>query len=74
MAIETSLSKLQNQVDKLQKENTKLRDLLNAQKGKNKNLQKQIKYMEKTMEENIFQHYIFMVIDNKRKRNVKKRE
>ena len=53
MAIETSLSKLQNQVDKLQKENTKLRDLLNAQKGKNKNLQKQIKYMEKTMEEKI---------------------
>ena len=53
MAIETSLSKLQNQVDKLQKENTKLRDLLNAQKEKNKNLQKQIKYMEKTMEEKI---------------------
>lgn len=53
MAVETSLSKLQNQVDKLKKENTKLRDLLNIQKEKNRNLQKQIKYMEKNMEDKI---------------------
>jgi len=53
MAVETSLSKLQMQVEKLSKENTMLRYLLANQKEKNKNLQKQIKYIEKVMEEKI---------------------
>ena len=53
MAVETSLSKLQIQVEKLSKENTRLRDLLTNQKEKNKNLQKQIKYIENVMEEKI---------------------
>ena len=53
MAVETSLSRLQNQVDKLQKENVKLRDLLAHQKENNKSLRDQIKYLEKTMETKI---------------------
>lgn len=53
MAIEKSISKLQNQVDKLEKDNIRLRDLLAVQKEKNKMLQKQIKYIEKVMEDKI---------------------
>lgn len=53
MAVETSLSRLQNQVDKLQKENVKLRDLMAHQKENNKSLRDQIKYLEKTMETKI---------------------
>ena len=50
MLAETSLSRLQNQVDKLQKENLKLRDLLDHQKENNRNLKNQIKHLQKTME------------------------
>ena len=45
MAAETTLSRLQKQVDKLQKENFKLRELLSHQKDNNESLYKKIKIL-----------------------------
>ncbi len=45
MAVETSLSKLQNQVDKLEKENIRLRDTIEREKEKNHDLRKKISLM-----------------------------
>lgn len=70
MAVETSLSKLQNQVDKLQKENTKLKDLLDIQKEKNVSLQSQIRYIEKNMKEKIskaIEEFAAKLIDENKK-------
>ena len=53
MAVETSLAKLQKQVDKLQKENLKLRELLQHQKDNNDSLKSKLRYFEKTMEDKI---------------------
>ena len=53
MAVETSLSKLQKQVNKLEKDNDRLRELLNNQKEKNRVLNKKIKNLEKLMEEKV---------------------
>ena len=50
---QTSLGKLQNQVLKLEKENLRLRDLLNNQKENNRLLQKKIKYLEKEFENKV---------------------
>lgn len=50
---ETSLSKLQNKVTKLEKENLKLREFLANQKEKNVALQKQIKYMESNIDKKV---------------------
>ena len=47
------LGKLQKEIIKLEKDNTKLRDLLAAQKEKNVCLKNQLKYLEKMMEEKI---------------------
>ena len=51
--VETSLSKLQKEVTRLEKDNIKLRDLLAAQKEKNITLKKTIKNLEKNMESKI---------------------
>ena len=51
--VETILSKLQNQVIKLEKDNLKLRDLLAQQKDKNKQLQKSYDYLKKNIESKI---------------------
>lgn len=53
MKLETSLSKLQNQVIKLEKENLKLKDTIVEQKRQNDLLKDKIKYLEKVMEEKI---------------------
>ena len=50
MAVETSLSKLQKQVDKLEKENLKLRDLLEERKEKQKVAEDTLKYYKKNIE------------------------
>ena len=47
------LGKLQKEVIKLEKDNTKLRDCLASQKEKNVYLKQQLKYLEKVMEEKI---------------------
>ncbi len=47
---ETSLSKLQKQVDKLQKENLKLRDLLEERKEKQHNAEMSLKYYQENLE------------------------
>jgi transposase len=53
MAVETSLSKLQNELIKLEKENLKLRDSLAVQKEKKNSLQKSLKNIEKNLESKI---------------------
>lgn len=53
MGTETSLSKLQKQVTKLEKDNLKLRELLEHQKENNNNLKSQLRYLEKNMEDKI---------------------
>ena len=53
MGTETSLSKLQKQVTKLEKDNLKLRELLEHQKENNNNLKSQLRYLEKNMENKI---------------------
>lgn len=53
MAVETSLSKLQKQVIKLEKENLKLREMLAHQKENNNNLRSMLKYYQKNIEERI---------------------
>ena len=53
MAMESSLARLQKQVDKLQKENMRLRELLQHQKDNNESLKKKLRYFEKVMEEKI---------------------
>ena len=50
MAIETSLSKLQKQVAKLEKENLKLRDLLEERKEKQKLAEINLKYYKENIE------------------------
>ena len=50
MAVETSISKLQKQVDKLEKENLKLRDLLAERKEKQKYVEESLKYYKKNIE------------------------
>ena len=50
MAVETSLSKLQKQVDKLEKENLKLRDLLAERKEKQKLAEINLKYYKDNIE------------------------
>ena len=50
MAVETSLSKLQKQVDKLEKENLKLRDLLEERKAKQKSAEKSLKHYKDNIE------------------------
>lgn len=53
MTTETSLSKLQNQVIKLEKENLKLKDALALQKENNVALRKNLKYYQKNIDERI---------------------
>ena len=53
MASEISLGKLQNQVIQLEKDNNRLRELLNNQKEKNIALNQKLKNFEKTMEDKI---------------------
>ena len=53
MATETSLSKLQNRVIKLKKENNRLRELLNEQIEENEILDDKIKNLEKSMDEKV---------------------
>lgn len=53
MTAEKSLIKLQNQLNKLAKENLKLKDELDLQREKNKSLQNQLRYIEKIMEDKI---------------------
>ena len=53
MTTETSLSKLQKEVNKLEKENLKLRELLDNQKKKNEYLRIKLKNFEKDMENKI---------------------
>ena len=53
MAVETSLSKLQNQVIQLEKDNNRLRELLDNQKKQNKALKYKIKNLEKTIEDKV---------------------
>ena len=50
MAVETSLSKLQKQVDKLEKENLKLRDLMAERKEKQKLAEINLKYYKDNIE------------------------
>ena len=63
MAAETTLSRLQKQVDKLQKENFKLRELLSHQKDNNESLYKKLKYFEKTMEDKIQKAVMDITLD-----------
>lgn len=51
--MESSLGRMQKTIIKLEKDNTRLRDLLAVQKEKNEILKKQIKNLESTMEEKI---------------------
>ena len=50
MATETSISKLQKRVEKLEKENLKLRDLLEERKLKQKNAERSLKYYKENIE------------------------
>ena len=50
MAVETSISKLQKQVDKLEKENLKLRDLLAERKEKQNLAENNLKYYKENIE------------------------
>lgn len=70
---ETSLSKLQKQVTKLEKENLKLRDLLANQKEKNKNLLKDMKYLENNIESKI-QRAVEKALEDLLKENQKLKE
>lgn len=47
---ETSLSKLQKRVTKLEKDNAKLRDLLEERKQKQYNAEKELEYYKKNLE------------------------
>ena len=48
--VETSLSRLQKQVTRLEKDNLKLRELLEDRKTKQKNTEKSLKYYKENLE------------------------